>query len=81
MPRRSGPSCIGKSVKKINSYLIGPGNDVLRQLSELRCHSGELDGDPARQMALRLRLARGWVRAVVGGYLYRLALEQMRETQ
>ena len=24
MPRRSGPSCLGKSVKKINSYLIGP---------------------------------------------------------
>ena len=24
MPRRSGPSCLGKSVKKISSYLIGP---------------------------------------------------------
>lgn len=56
------------------------GNDVLSQLSELRCHSGKLDVDPARQMALRLRLARGWVRVVVGEYLYRLALEQMGET-
>ena len=24
MPRRSGPSCLGKSVKKRSSYLIGP---------------------------------------------------------
>ena len=29
MPRRSGPSCLGKSVKKISSYLIGP---ILRNL-------------------------------------------------
>ena len=65
---------------KGHKHWIALGDDVLRQLSELRCHSGELDGDPARQMALRLHLARGWVRAVVGGYLYRLALEQMGET-
>jgi len=43
------------------------GDDVLSQRSGWRDHSGKLDDDPARQMALRLRLARGWVRAVVGG--------------
>ena len=56
------------------------GGDVLDQLSRLRSHSRQLDEDPANQMALRLRLARGWVRAVVGGYLYKVALKQMEET-
>ena len=56
------------------------GRDVLQQLTRLRNDSHELDDDPANQMALRLRLARGWVRAVVSGYLYQLALDQMRNT-
>ena len=53
----------------------GPG--VLQQLSRLRDASNEFTGDEADRMALRLRLVRGWVRAVVGEYLYRLALDQM----
>lgn len=53
------------------------GRDVLQQLRQLRNDSQELDADPANQMALRLRLARGWVSAVVGEYLYRVALDQM----
>ena len=61
------------------------GADVLKQLSELRSrsHSEELDAgpSPADKMAFRLRLARGWVRAVVGGYLYKVALDQMEPSQ
>ena len=53
------------------------GGDVLKQLAPLRTKSQELDADPINQMALRLRLARGWVRAVVSAYLYKVALDQM----
>ena len=53
------------------------GGDVLKQLKQLRDKSQELDADSSNQMALRLRLARGWVRAVVSGYLYQVALDQM----
>lgn len=53
------------------------GGDVLEQLGELRNQSQELTDDAADQLAVRLRLARGWVRAVVGEYLYQLALKQM----
>ena len=53
------------------------GGDVLQQLNQLRAKSQELDADPHNQMALRLRLARGWVRAVVSAYLYEVALDQM----
>ena len=55
------------------------GGDVLRQLAQLRAKSQELDTEPHHQMALRLRLARGWVRAVVSAYLYKVALAQMNE--
>ena len=55
------------------------GDDTLKKLEELRNKSQELDSDPANQMALRLRLARGWVRAVVSEYLYRVARDQMGE--
>ena len=56
------------------------GDDVLKQLEGLRDKSQELSpADPAHQMALRLRLARGWVRTVVGEYLYRVARDQMGE--
>ncbi len=53
------------------------GSDILGQLEQLRAKSRELDTEPHRQMALRLRLARGWVRAVVSAYLYEVALDQM----
>ena len=56
------------------------GDNVLEGLKELRDKSCELDADPNNQMALRLRLARGWVRAVVSAYLYRVARDQMGET-
>ena len=53
------------------------GDEILQKLNQLREKSLELDKDSANQMALRLRLARGWVRAVVGEYLYQVALDQM----
>ncbi len=62
---------------KGNSDWKAVGNAVLEQLSQLRNYSAEIADDPADQMAVRLRLARGWARAVVGQYLYRLAKEQM----
>ena len=55
------------------------GESTLKKLKELRDKSQELDPDPANQMALRLRLARGWVRAVVSQYLYRVACDQIGE--
>lgn len=56
------------------------GDDVLQGLEQLRIKSQELDGDADNQMALRLRLARGWVRAVVSEYLYCVAHDQMEPT-
>ena len=53
------------------------GSDMLEQLSRLRGDSEEIAVDADDRMAVRLRLARGWVRAVVGEYLYRLARQQM----
>lgn len=53
------------------------GREVLAQLSVLRSDSDGLDSDPANRMVLRLRLARGWARAVVSEYLYRLAEKEM----
>ena len=55
------------------------GGVVLQQLKQLREKSQELDSDPYKQMALRLHLARGWVNAVVGEYLYQVARDQMGE--
>ena len=57
------------------------GDDVLKGLKQLRIKSRELDDDADNQMALRLRLARGWVRAVVSEYLYRVACDQMEATR
>lgn len=66
---------IGKGTREWKAL----GRDVLRQLAQLRKDSRALADDSADQLAVRLRLARGWVRAVVGEYLYQLALKQMRE--
>lgn len=66
---------MGKGDKKWRT--VGP--DVLKTLARLRKSSEELTADEYDRMALRLRLARGWVRAVVGEYLYRLALKEMEK--
>ena len=62
---------------KGNPKWMAVGNDVLEQLSQLRNYSEKIAVDAVDRMAVRLRLARGWVRAVVGEYLYRLARQQM----
>ena len=54
------------------------GDKVLAQLKTLRHKSEQLDDDPINQMALRLHLARSWVRAVVSEYLYRIARDQIK---
>lgn len=56
------------------------GDNVLEGLKGLRDESYELNAEPTNQMTLRLRLARGWVRAVVSQYLYRVARDQMEGT-
>ena len=57
------------------------GEEVLQQLRHLREKSEALDTDPYNQMALRLHLARGWVRAVVSEYLYQVARHQMERQE
>ena len=64
-----------KNAKKWRSV----GLDVLKTLARLRKSSEDLTDDKYDRMALRLRLARGWVRGVVGEYLYRLALREMEK--
>ena len=56
------------------------GGEALQQLKQLREKSEALDTDPYNQMALRLHLARGWVRAVVSEYLYQVACDQIGES-
>ncbi|MEX1027453.1 MAG: hypothetical protein WD049_05530 [Candidatus Paceibacterota bacterium] len=53
------------------------GESVLQQLSQLRTDSATLAEDVEEQMTVRLKLARGWVRAVVSEYLYQVARSQM----
>jgi len=57
------------------------GDHVLSQLAELRAVSAKLTNDPGAAMAARLRLARGWVRAVVSEYLYQVAQTQIGATR
>ena len=57
------------------------GDEVLKQLSQLRGYSEEIATDADDRMVVRQRLARGWVRAVVGEYLYRLARSQMENSK
>ena len=68
---------VKNQIGKGNGMWKSVGPAVLDQLSELRTWSDRLDDDPANRMALRLRLARSWTRAVVSEYLYRLATKEM----
>lgn len=55
------------------------GPQVLRQLHALRSKSRDFSEAPEEQdqLAIRLRLARGCIRALVSEYLYRVACDQM----
>ena len=54
------------------------GDYLLAGLLQLRQYSDEQDASSTDKLALRLHLGRGWVNAVVGEYLYQLALAEMR---
>ncbi len=56
------------------------GDDILTELQSLRKRAAELDDQEETRLAFRLRLARGWVRAVVSEYLYCIALDQMEHS-
>lgn len=53
------------------------GDQVLEQLNELRTNANKLASSEPERLLLRLHLARGWIRAVVGGYLYKKACKQL----
>jgi hypothetical protein len=53
------------------------GEDILTQLAQLRTEANRISTDEAQRLLLRAYLARGWVKAVVGAYLYAKAREEM----
>lgn len=53
------------------------GEKILGQLEKLRKKASELTSDPHEQFLLRQYLARGWIRAFVGGYMLAKALDEM----
>jgi hypothetical protein len=53
------------------------GDRALDLLKALRQQAEALSGDEGQRLQLRLHLARGWVRAVVGAYLFDKAHEEM----
>src|SRR5262249_22494201 len=56
------------------------GDETLRQLGELRKAADGFATGEHERLLLRLRLARGWVRGVVGAYLYAKAQEEMKRS-
>ena len=55
------------------------GEELLADLKRLREQAAKWTQAPEQQLALRLKLARGWVRAVISEYLYRVARDQMEQ--
>ncbi len=53
------------------------GDDILTQLAKLRAEANRIATDEGQRLLLRAYLARGWVKAVVGAYLYAKAHEEM----
>ena len=68
---------VKNQIGKGNQMWKTVGPKVLDQLSELRTWSDLIDDDPANRMAVRLRLARSWARAVVSEYRYGIAVKEM----
>lgn len=56
------------------------GNKILKQLGELREQAKRSANDEGQRLLLRLHLARGWVRSVVGAYLYAKAQEELESS-
>ena len=55
------------------------GKDILDQLRTLREEAARLTTDEAERLRLRLRLADGWMKSVVGAYLFAKADQEMRK--
>jgi hypothetical protein len=53
------------------------GDDILGQLQTLRHQADKMSRDQGQRLLLRLHLARGWIRAVVGAYMYAKAQREM----
>ncbi len=53
------------------------GDEVLEQLQGLREAANRLASHEGQRLALRLHLARTWIRDVVGAYLYAKAQKEM----
>jgi hypothetical protein len=53
------------------------GEEILNQLEQLEQQAARLAGNQTQRFLLRLYLARGWIRAVVGGYMFEKALREM----
>lgn len=56
------------------------GNQVLKQLEALRRKANDWTNDEGQRLLLRLHLARGWIRAVIGAYLYAKAQDEMESS-
>ncbi len=70
MGKKTGPSREWREV----------GDEILKQLEKLRAEANQLTADEGQRLLLRLHLARGWVRAVVGAYLYAKAQKEMEQS-
>ena len=67
---------MGKSGKTADDWRK-LGKDFLDSLSVLRDFASQQAEDPGEQLAIRLKVARGWVRSIASEYLYQVALQQM----
>ncbi len=66
---------MGRDIKVAENWRqVGP--EVLRQLGELRKRADAIATDEAVRLQVRLLLAHGWVRTVVGSCLYEKARKQ-----
>jgi hypothetical protein len=53
------------------------GDEILKLIEQLRIEANRIATDEGQRLLLRAYLARGWVKAVVGAYLYAKAHEEM----
>jgi len=53
------------------------GEEILAHLARLRTEANHIATDEGQRLLLRAYLARGWVKAVVGAYLYAKASKEM----
>jgi hypothetical protein len=56
------------------------GGQALGQLKQLREQAQTIGSDEPQRLRVRLHLVRGWVRAVVGAYLYAKAQVEMERS-